>query len=175
MCYLALGKALVLAGRWEEALTALAEALTVPREYGTVLWAEPEILSQMAAAHAGLGDGARARELAEEAVLLARERLAKPAECEAQLVRARALFLFDGLEVREEIASALDAASALAAEINASSFDPFIRVERARLARLSGDEATSQRELREAHRLYTEMGATGHAERLAEELSAGPA
>jgi hypothetical protein len=52
--------------------------------------------------------------------------------------------------------------------MNASSFDPFIRVERARLARLSGDEATSQRELREAHRLYTEMGATGHVERLAE-------
>jgi predicted amidophosphoribosyltransferase len=27
------------------------------------------------------------------------------------------------------------------------------------------------RELREAHRLYTEMGATGHAERLAKELA----
>ena len=35
----------------------------------------------------------------------------------------------------------------------------------------AGDDATQERELREAHRLYTEMGATGHAERLARELA----
>ena len=38
------------------------------------------------------------------------------------------------------------------------------------LARLRGDEAARERALRNAHRLYTEMGATGHAERLAKEL-----
>jgi hypothetical protein len=38
------------------------------------------------------------------------------------------------------------------------------------LAHLIGDDASRERELREAHRLYTEMGATGHAERLAREL-----
>ncbi len=32
------------------------------------------------------------------------------------------------------------------------------------------DEAGRERELREAHRLFTEIGATGHAERLAKEL-----
>ncbi len=30
-----------------------------------------------------------------------------------------------------------------------------------------GDEAAAQQELREAHRLFTDLGATGHAERVA--------
>ena len=44
--------------------------------------------------------------------------------------------------------------------------------ERARLARLTGDGAAAERELREAHRLYEAIGATGHAGRLAKELAA---
>ena len=43
---------------------------------------------------------------------------------------------------------------------------------RAELARRRGDDEACLRQLREAHRLYTEMGATGHAERVALELSA---
>ena len=38
------------------------------------------------------------------------------------------------------------------------------------LARLRGDDAARTRELREALRLYTEMSAAGHAERVAREL-----
>jgi hypothetical protein len=49
-------------------------------------------------------------------------------------------------------------------------WEPLLREEAAELARLRGDPLLQKRELREAHRLYTEMGATGHAERLAEEL-----
>ncbi len=41
---------------------------------------------------------------------------------------------------------------------------------RAALARRREDEEGSLHHLREAHRLYTEMGATGHAERVAREL-----
>ena len=39
----------------------------------------------------------------------------------------------------------------------------------AELARLCGDEPTRTRELGEALRLYTEMAATGHVERLTQE------
>ena len=46
-----------------------------------------------------------------------------------------------------------------------------IHVERAELARQNGDEDETERELREAHRLFTEIGATGHAEKLAARLS----
>jgi hypothetical protein len=47
---------------------------------------------------------------------------------------------------------------------------PFILEERAKLARSRGDAAGHERELRESHRLYREMGATGHADRLAPEV-----
>ncbi len=40
----------------------------------------------------------------------------------------------------------------------------------AELARLRGDDAARERALRKAHRSFAEMGATGHAERLAKEL-----
>ena len=50
-------------------------------------------------------------------------------------------------------------------------FTPQVHVERAALARVLGDEATRQRELREAHRLFTDMGATARAEQVARELS----
>ncbi len=43
--------------------------------------------------------------------------------------------------------------------------------ELAELEHLRGDDAARTRELREALRLYTEMGATGHAERVAREQS----
>jgi len=47
-----------------------------------------------------------------------------------------------------------------------------VHVERAALGRILGDEATRQRELREAHRLFTEMGATARAEQVVKELRA---
>ena len=42
--------------------------------------------------------------------------------------------------------------------------------ERARLAALRGDDGATSEDLRRAHALYTEIGATGHTERLAREL-----
>jgi len=41
---------------------------------------------------------------------------------------------------------------------------------RAELAQVLGDAVGRDRELRAAQQLYTSMGATGHAERLAKEL-----
>jgi hypothetical protein len=41
----------------------------------------------------------------------------------------------------------------------AKSCEPFLHAERTDLARLIGDEATRERELRETHRLFTETGA----------------
>jgi hypothetical protein len=55
-------------------------------------------------------------------------------------------------------------------EIGSTQLRPRNCTARAGLARLLGDDAGRERHLREAHRLYTEMGATGHAERLTREL-----
>jgi len=69
-----------------------------------------------------------------------------------------------------EIQTALSQAQTLVEQTGGRSQQPFIHEERANLASLTGDDATHQRELREAHRLFAEMSATGHAERLAKEL-----
>jgi hypothetical protein len=45
-----------------------------------------------------------------------------------------------------------------------------VRLRRAELARLVGDEAARERELREAHRLFTEIGAPIRAAEVAKEL-----
>jgi len=87
-----------------------------------------------------------------------------------RLSLARVLRGADGLAAQQEIEAALDRALELIEETDSRVFVPQVHEERAALAQLLGDDATRQRELREAHRLYTEMGATGHAERLAEEL-----
>ncbi len=47
-----------------------------------------------------------------------------------------------------------------------------VLLESAALAYLAGDAITRQRALREAHRVFTAIGATGHAERLASQLGA---
>ena len=47
---------------------------------------------------------------------------------------------------------------------------PFPHLEQSNLALLAGDEEVRERELREALRLFAEMGATEHAERVAREL-----
>ncbi len=79
-----------------------------------------------------------------------------------------------GARARAEIERALDRAAQLIRKHGYRSFAGFEREERARLAHLLGDDLTHERGLREAHRLYTEMGATGHAERVARELGSGP-
>jgi len=54
----------------------------------------------------------------------------------------------------------------------AKSYEPFLHVARAELARLTRDETTRERELREAHRLFLEIGAPIRAEQVAKELGA---
>ena len=87
------------------------------------------------------------------------------------MVLARILLGSEGLAAREEIESALERAGELARSTGMRSVEPMIHVELAELAHQNGDEDERQRELREAHRLFTEFGATGHAERLAGELA----
>jgi hypothetical protein len=54
---------------------------------------------------------------------------------------------------------------------DAKSYEPFLHVEHAELARLNGDEVARDRELREAKRLFLEIGAPIRAEQLAKDLT----
>ncbi len=66
----------------------------------------------------------------------------------------------------DQLARALE----LVDKTGARGVEPQILEQRAELARLLGDESGYQSDLREAHRLFVEMGATGHARRVAAQL-----
>jgi hypothetical protein len=54
--------------------------------------------------------------------------------------------------------------------IGGRSYQPFVDLERAKLARRAGDHAAAVGELREAHGLFTEIGATAQVEWIAREV-----
>jgi tetratricopeptide (TPR) repeat protein len=155
---------------WKEAAASFESQLTIARQIGSGLQWEAVALARLAETYIGLGNNSQALATVDEAVTVARQRGTSGQECIAHLSRARVLLQAEGMAARSEIESALRQAQALVEETGARTQEPFIHEERAQLARLTGDDATHQRELREAHRLFTEMGATGHAERLAKEL-----
>jgi hypothetical protein len=127
-------------------------------------------LSFLAEAQMGLGRLSAARELSDEAIAVARRRCTPGAEIRAQLARARTLRQTEGADAAAEIDAALTRAQVLTEETGARGHAPFVHEEHAKLATLLSDTPTAERELREAYRLFVEIGATGHAKRLAKEL-----
>jgi tetratricopeptide (TPR) repeat protein len=164
------GTALGLNAEWQAARQSLALALEIARANRVGLILEADFASALAEAHLGLGDSPRARALAGDAIQVALRMDLRVAEVRAQLALARVRRAVDGADASANIAAALDQAQALVQSTGARSYEPQIYVERARLAALRSDPSGAQQWLREAHRLFTEMGATGHAERLAQEL-----
>jgi hypothetical protein len=103
-------------------------------------------------------------------VTLVRQRGVRLYEPGAQFALGYVLLRARGLESRSAIETALGDALRASREIGHKWAEPFIYLERAELARLSDDEAARQRELREAHRLFTEIGAPIRAAEVAKEL-----
>jgi len=170
VAHMDLGQAHIMSEDWSQAIPTLEEGLKISRQTQAGLVWEAQILGFLAQAYLGLGDNSRARATVDEAVAVARQRGTKFFECTAQLARARVLLRTRGAAASNEIEGALGEAQALAEETGGRSQEPFVHEVLAELAQLLGDETTHDRELREAHRLFTEMGAAGHAERLAKEL-----
>jgi tetratricopeptide (TPR) repeat protein len=170
MAYGCLGIANVLNGAWHAALEVLERALTIRRERRLQVW-EGEVLATMAAAHLGLGDREQALAFAVEAIEVCRRSGTRLWEFPAQLTRIRAFREIRGVQATKEVESALAEAEAWLERSGAKSYEPFLHVERAEVARLSGDDGMRQRELREAHRLFTEIGAPIRAKRVAKELA----
>jgi tetratricopeptide (TPR) repeat protein len=169
LAYFSLGLANVLNREWREALEVLGTALTIGRERGLCVW-EGGVLAVMAAAHLGLGDRVEALALAEEAIGVSHRLGTRLWQFWGLLTRIRALREIRGLEAARDIEAALAEADAWLEMSGAKSYEPFLHVERAELARLNGDEPTRQRELREAHRLFLEISAPIRAEQVAREF-----
>src|SRR5439155_3965766 len=164
-----LGRAERLRGEWQR---AIERSLTIARGGRTAVEANARRLALLGESYLGLGDPERVRALVAEGLATAHARGHRSDETHASLALARVLLGSAGVAARAEIEAALAHALEVVRETGAKAFEPLVHVERTELARQSGDAEGRERELREAHRLFTAMGATGHAARLARELSA---
>ena len=169
--WFSLGFAERIRGNWRPAIEALERSHTISRERRTAVEGNAWRLAELAECYLGLGDVERARGLVEEQLNIAHPRAPGPFEIHATLALARVLLDSTGPNARAEADAKLTRALDLARETSARAFEPLVRIELAELARQSGDREGHERELRHAHRLFTEIGATGHAERLAGDLA----
>jgi tetratricopeptide (TPR) repeat protein len=166
-----LGDALRLEQRYPEALEAYDKSLNLTRTKRVALMWKPRVVSGQAKACSALGEHgkaiAQARSALEESVR-GGNRLA---EGFARLTLSRVLLAAGDPSLHDEVEETVERAETLCNETGMRVHLPSLLEVRAALAELRGSPQEARRQLREAHRLYTEMGATGHAERLARELA----
>jgi tetratricopeptide (TPR) repeat protein len=162
--YLNLGDALSLRRDWGELarvageLADLVSTVGLPPAFGqrAHAWA--------AEARAHLGDGTGA---IEEATAALPATFYPQALCSC----ARAFLYGGGAEQRQSIEAALEKLAGIIEWTGGRAESPFLHELRAQLALVCGDADTCESERREAERLWTEMGAHGHIERMARELA----
>ena len=122
-----------------------------------------------ARAYGVCGDPGRALETLErglEALVYPRE------EANLLLERARWLVASGSTLADESLGSTLDRARVLIERMGSAVYAPQALEVESRAARLAGDEARHRERLSDARRLYQEVGARGHLERLAQEFDA---
>ncbi len=154
---------------WREAIDAIERAMAIATEGRTAI--DGAVVALLADSYLGLGDTERARALAPQALETARAQGNLGSETLASLILARVLLGSEGLGARARIEEALARAGRLARDTDGRGIEPMIHVELAELARQSGDREARERELREAHRLFVQIGATGYAAPLELELA----
>jgi hypothetical protein len=130
--------------------------------------------SRLGLAYAELGQSERVLDAAARGVALVRALRMPVFLAITLLMQTQVLRKTEGAEARAAIEAVLAEAEDLIESTGIRGWQPFLHVERAELARLGEDEATWERELREAHRLFAEMGATGRVARLEMELGRLP-
>jgi ATP/maltotriose-dependent transcriptional regulator MalT len=158
-------------GQYARARDAVERSGKLAKERRTATEGESGRLAVLAEADCGLGEPERAQEVAREGIEAARDAGVVPFELLSILSFARAALASPGKPAYEEVVQALERGVELVRETESLWAEPLLRVELAELARRRGDEPARERELREAQRLFTEMGASGHAAKLAGELA----
>jgi len=133
---------------------------------------EPEILSDLALAQCALGARAQAQAIAERALELAGYRELLGVEVRALHALARVHLDGGTAPSLSEARRLLDRAESRVEEIGLRLILPRLHELRADLARHQGDTGAARAALREAQRLYQEMGAPLQVERLGRELGA---
>jgi hypothetical protein len=169
--HLSLSFAGALDRQWKLAVAAAEEAIRICRSERVAGDFVVIALAAHARALLGAGDARRAAEVSAEAVAVAKRQRQSVQECEATIAHVRCLRALQGAEARQAIETQLAEVSQLIDEAGAERWRPHIHVERAELHRLTGDAGGMRSELTEALRLFTEMGATGHAAHIAREIA----
>ncbi len=169
--YLALALARNLGRDWDGALEAVERVQSIAAS--SQVGIENAFLARLQASesHLGRGELVPARREASEALAFIRARELKIIEIVPIMLLAQIALAESSIEEAEAL---LGRWQQLVDEGGADPLAPaHLHVARARLAGSGGDDAAEERvnHLREAHRLFTEMGATGHAERVARELA----
>jgi adenylate cyclase len=150
-------------GEWRRAIEALDRSVSLSHERRTAVEGQALRLALLGECYAGLGDADRARALGAEAVEVARTQGHVIWEAYANLALARILLAAGDLD---EVEPTLTRALRLARRSRTKIFEPPIHVELAALARAGGDVERCERELLEARRGFTAVGAPAQAARL---------
>jgi class 3 adenylate cyclase/tetratricopeptide (TPR) repeat protein len=158
-------------GEFELAVEALERARALSKDRRTAVEAEPYRLAVLGEAYAGLGDIGRAGELAQASIELARNAGQRAAELLAAVSYARVYLQALGAAARPHVEPVIARGFELVESTDSHSYTPLLHVESAELAGRVGDEETRQRQLGEAHRLFTEIGASARAAAVAAELA----
>jgi predicted ATPase/class 3 adenylate cyclase len=166
MVHAALALAQLVSGRAEQAADSARSLLALQRETGAALAQEPEALANLAEALLQAEQHDEALSSAEEAIDVSRRIPRRFFEIRGHLIRALCLMRSGGAGASSDVEAALAEAESLVEQTGALVLSPYLHEARAELSGVRGDESTQDHHLREAHRLYTEMGASGRAERL---------
>jgi len=160
---------LLLDREWGQAAETLERPVLEMQTRRVSRMLEALALDRLAEALLGAGDLVGAETRAREALEAARVRGIRMGS-RGPLLLARIVARARGATARAEVEQLLEESVAYLEETGARAWVPMLHETRAELERACGDTAAATRELREAQRLYAEMGATGHIERLAREL-----
>lgn len=164
-----LGRAVALEGDTRTAVATLESALSFAARVNPA-W-EPEILSDLALAQCALGARTQAQAMAERALELACNRGLLGVEVRALHALARVHLDGGAAASLSEARRFLDRAESRVEEIGLRLILPRLHELRADLARRQRDTGAARAALREAQRLYQEMGAPLQVERLGQELN----
>jgi ATP/maltotriose-dependent transcriptional regulator MalT len=162
-----LARAHALRGEWQEAARLFEECIALANEHRVYLEDEGHNLASLAHVYVEIGEPERAKETAERAIALVQERGSKIQELENVVALARAEVALGHDDAVEPL---LARAETLIGDMRAVAFRPHLAEIRAERDRRHGDHAEWRAQLAEAHRLFTETGATGHAARIARTL-----
>jgi len=165
--YLALGDAQILAERWQDAIDSLGKTMEVIDSRRNLSAIQPRLYNSLAQAYLGKGDDARALYYTEEILAHAGVRDARIVELNARLTMVRALLVSTEREDADAIQGGIGTILDLVEKTGAYVYRPMVHLVFAEIAGLTLDSERRSLQLSRAHRLYSEMGARGHARSVA--------